>query len=257
MAWREIFVVRFKPGVDLLVVAVSWVLVVASLAIATFVITPQRGVAYFLMYAVVGAAGFGVALPTWWMVWRRNRTIAELGVTTKRLGASLVLQVVFAALLYFQTLARVELPSPLSLLPLVALALSIGLFEAIFWRGWVLLRFEEAFGFIPALLLGSAAYALYHVGYGMGWSEMGFLFFIGLLYGAAFRITRNVFILWPLFQPIGQLTTLIKDGLSLPPIAAVGFAEALVVMIVVLVVGWRHATRQTAASHHMAHPLAQ
>ena len=78
---------RFRPNADLWAVAASWILVVASLATATYIITPDRGIAYFVMYGLVGAAGFGVALPTWWIVWRRKRTIADLGVTTQASGA--------------------------------------------------------------------------------------------------------------------------------------------------------------------------
>jgi len=136
------------------------------------------------------------------------------------------------------------------LLPLVALSACIGLFEAIFWRGWVQNRLEESFGFIPAVLVGSGAYALYHIGYGMGWGEIGFLYLIGLLYGVTFRLTRSVFILWPLFQPIGQLTTLLEDGLDLPAIASLGFVEVLVVMIVVLVLAWRFAARRERTATH-------
>ena len=245
MAWRDLFVLRFKPGVDLVAVGVSWLLVVSALVIATFVVTADNGVAYFLVYAVIGAAGFGVALPVWWMVWHRKRSIAELGVTTHLLGVSLGIQLVLAALQYTQTLGRMSLPDGETLLPLVTLALTIGLFEAIFWRGWVLLRLEDAFGFLPALLAGSALYALYHIGYGMGWEEMWFLFFVGIAYGAIFRITKNVFILWPLLQPMGQLTTLIKDGLTLPTIAALGFAEALIVIVVVLGIAWKYAQRRS------------
>ncbi len=123
-----------------------------------------------------------------------------------------------------------QIPAFENLLPLIALALTIGLFEAIFWRGWVLLRLEDCFGIIPAILLGSILYSLYHIGYGMPASEMVFLFFIGVMYAVAFRITKSVFILWPLFQPMGQLVTLIKDDLSLPLIASLGFFEALIPM---------------------------
>lgn len=95
-------------------------------------------------------------------------------------------------------------------------------------------HFEEAFGLLPALILGSALYAAYHIGYGMPTSEMVFLFFIGLMYAIAFRITKNVFMLWPVLQPMGQLITLIKDGLSLPLLAGLGFIEALILMWVLI-----------------------
>src|SRR5215211_4556303 len=38
--------------------------------------------------------------------------------------------------------------------------------------------------------------------------------------------------LWPVFQPMGQLVTLIEDRLTLPFLATVGFGEELIVMVV-------------------------
>jgi hypothetical protein len=119
-------------------------------------------------------------------------------------------------------------------LPLIILALSIGFFEAVFWRGWVLLRIEEAFGIIPAIIIGSLLYAAYHIGYGMDFAEMRFLFFIGIMFSVVFRITKNILILWPLFQPMGQLFTLIKDRLELPMISILGFSEVLIFMFVMI-----------------------
>ena len=129
-----------------------------------------------------------------------------------------------------RTISRTQLPPFAPLLPLVALALAIGFFEAVFWRGWVLLRLEDAFGIIPAILLSSILYAAYHIGYGMPLSEIGFLFLIGIMFAVAFRLTKSVFILWPLFQPMGQLVTLTLDGLSLPIMATLGFVDVLALM---------------------------
>jgi membrane protease YdiL (CAAX protease family) len=134
-------------------------------------------------------------------------------------------------ILYVGTLAKVKLPPVEQLLPLVALSLAIGFFEAVFWRGWILLRLEEAFGIIPAILLGSASYAAYHIAYGMPASEMIFLFFIGIMFAVIFRLTKSIFILWPIFQPMGQLITLIKDKLILPLPATLGFIEVLILML--------------------------
>jgi membrane protein implicated in regulation of membrane protease activity len=63
---------------------------------------------------------------------------------------------------------------------------------------------------------------------------MFFLFFIGVMFAVIFRLTKNVFILWPVFQPMGQLITLIKDKLSLPFLASLGFAEVLILMLVLV-----------------------
>jgi len=246
---KKIFQFRWNPNNDLLVVAVSWILVVGALYTATAIVGqgPWGGMAYFLLYAVLGATLFGIGIPVLWMVIVRKRSIVDLGVTKKRLGLSILLQLVFAALQFMGTFAKTKAPDMAIFLPLIALALAIGFFEAVFWRGWVLQRLEEAFGFIPALVLGSALYAIYHIGYEMPMSEMVFLFFIGVMYAIAFRITKSVFILWPIFQPMGQLVTLVKDGLTLPTMAAVGFLEALVLMGVILWLGYRYEKKRHSA----------
>jgi membrane protease YdiL (CAAX protease family) len=229
---KQVFTLRWKPDRDLAAVAVSWLLVVGTLYTANVIVGPYLGggLPYFLLYAVVTATLFGIGIPLFWMVIVRQRPLADLGITTRWLGLSVVLQSVFVAILYLGTLAKVELPPLEQLVPLIALTLAIGLFEAIFWRGWVLLRLEESFGLIPAILLGSLLYAAYHIGYAMSIDEMVFLFFIGVMFAVAFRLTKSIFILWPVFQPTGQLVTLIKDGLTLPLISTLGFVEVLIAM---------------------------
>ena len=247
-AGKAIFTFRWQPDKDLFAIAVSWVLVVVTLYSATFLVgsTVVGGMAYFGLYAVLGATVFGVGIPLYWTVAVRKRFISDLGLTRDRLGLSIVLQLVFAALQFVGAYRDMQMPSLESLLPLVSLALAIGFFEAIFWRGWVLLRLEECFGLIPAIVIGSVLYAAYHIGYGMPLSEMVFLFFVGVMYAVVFRITKNVFILWPVLQPMGQLVTLIRDGLSLPLLASLGFIEVLAVMWVLVWLAARYAKKQAA-----------
>jgi hypothetical protein len=154
---RTIFTFHWNPGLDLVAVLVSWVLVTGTLFTATVIVTADAGggLPYFLLYAILGATLFGVGMPLAWMVVYRKRPIQDLGLTTKYLGVSIVLQLVFAALQYIGTLAQVEVPVLREVAPLLALALAIGFFEALFWRGWVFWRLEEAFGLIPAVLVGS------------------------------------------------------------------------------------------------------
>jgi membrane protease YdiL (CAAX protease family) len=234
--FKQVLSMRWRPNRDIATVFVSWLLVVGVLYTATVIVgyTIWGGMVYFLLYAVLGATLFGVGIPLYWTTVVRRRPIAELGITTKWLIPSIVIQLIFATFQYMSTLAKSQLPPFEEFLPLIALALTIGFFEAVFWRGWVLLRLEEAFGMIPAILLGSALYAAYHIGYGMPASEMIFLFFIGVMFAVIFRLTKNIFILWPVFQPMGQLITLVKDKLSLPLLASLGFAEVLILMLVLV-----------------------
>jgi uncharacterized protein len=235
-AVKQVFTVRWRPGRDLLAVTVSWLLVTGSLYVATHVVgsTVAGGMAYFFLYGVLAATVFGIGIPLYWTVKVRRRPIADLGITTRLLGLSLILQVVFAALQFAPTLGQTQLPPVTEFLPLVALSLAIGFFEAIFWRGWVQLRLEDALGIIPAILLGALIYAAYHIGYGMPFSEIGFLFLIGVLVAVIFRLTKNIFIPWPLLQPMGQLVTLTRDGLSLPVLAALGFVEVFGLMVLLI-----------------------
>jgi uncharacterized protein len=176
------------------------------------------------------AVVLGVGLPLFWMVIVRKRPLADLGLTFKNLRRSLALQTLLAILLYI-TGPKIQAESFETVIPLVALALCIGFFEAVFWRGWVLNRLEEAFGILPGIVAGSLLYSIYHIGYGMALDEMVFLFFIGIMFAVVFKLTGSIFILWPVFQPMGQLVTLSKEGLDLPLIASVGFIEALTVMV--------------------------
>lgn len=249
MVLRTIFTFRWKPGKDVIAVLISWLLVTATLYTATVIVTPEvgGGMPYFFLYAGLTALVFGVGLPLYWMVVVRKRTIQDLGITKKYLGISIVLQVIFAFFQYLGTLAKVQLPPFEKVIPLIGLAIAIGFFEAFFWRGWVLLRLEEAFGLIPAILIGSLLYAAYHIGYGMPFGEMAFLFLIGVLYAVTFRITKNVFLLWPFFQPMGQMVTLLKDGLDLPVMAFVGFLEAFILMAVLVWLAYRYTKKHQAA----------
>jgi uncharacterized protein len=237
--------IRWAPDRDLSAVLVSWVLVVGTLYTATVVVGAEAwgGMGYFILYAVLAAGIFGVGLPLYWTVVIRKQPLSELGITTQRLWLSLGLQVIFAAVQYSGTLAKSGTPGLEVFIPLLALSLAIGFFEAVFWRGWVLLRLEAAFGLIPAILLSSILYAAYHIGYAMPLDEMVFLFFIGIMFAVVFRLTKNVFILWPIFQPMGQLVTLIKEGLELPLLSSLGFIEVLIGMLVMVWLAGKYARK--------------
>jgi membrane protease YdiL (CAAX protease family) len=235
-SFNQILVFRWKPNIDLAIVALSWVLVVGALYAATFIIGQEvwGGMGYFLTYALLGATIFGVGLPLYWMVIHRRQPLSAIGLTTKNWTIRIGLQVMFSLIIDIPRLLQAPSISFEQLFPLLSLALTIGFFEAVFWRGWVQLRLEESFGIIPAIILASILYAAYHVGYGMKGEEIFSLFFIGLMFAAVFRLTKSILILWPFFQPLGQLITLINDQLILPMISAVGFIEAFVVMLVLI-----------------------
>lgn len=247
---RQAFKLRWCPSPDVLMVIVSWLLISATLYLATDVVGSQvgGGLPYFGLLTFLTATMFGIGLPIYWVVIGRRRPLADLGLHTRRLGLSLALQLGLAIGLYRFLLGGVALPDLARLLPLVALSLVLGLFEAVFWRGWVQLRLEESFGLIPALILSALMYASYQIGFGISTADIILMFLLGLIYAAAFRLTKSVLVLWPAFQPIGQLAILLRSGMQLPLISTLGFLEVLAVMLVLVWLAGRYARKTGSRS---------
>jgi membrane protease YdiL (CAAX protease family) len=129
------------------------------------------------------------------------------------------------------------------------MALTVGLFEAVFFRGFIQNRLEAAFGLIPAVAIAATLYGLYHVGYGMGWQEIGFLAGLGVVYAVAFRLASSIFVLWPLLTPLGSLFSQVSSGdIVLPMEAILGFADVLGLMIATIWFARRHERRAASAA---------
>jgi hypothetical protein len=65
----------------------------------------------------------------------------------------------------------------------------------------------------------------------MNWSEIWFLFTLGIQFAIAFRVTKNILVLWPFYTWIGGMYSNIEDGLIVPFEATYGFVIILVLMI--------------------------
>lgn len=235
----EFFELRFEPSWELGVVIISWFLVVGGLYTAFQVFTTRRVALNFIMYGPVSLLVFGTLLPLIFNSVVKGRPLSDIGVTGRSWLPSIALGLGLGVNTYLNTVASTDLPALNNLIPLVTMSLTVGLFEAIFFRGWIQLRLENAFGAIPAIILGAAFYAFYHFGYGMTMSEVWFLFTLGLQFALAFRITKNVLVLWPFYTWIGGLYTNLEEGLVLPLEATYGFIIVLVFMLVSIVLVWK------------------
>ena len=193
------------------------------------------------------AAGLvaGVAVPVVYTVWRRHRPLTSLGLGLHDLPAD--------------HRARIAVrrhpvrPHPVGLrpaglgedwVPLLVMALVVGIFESIFFRGFVQGRLVAMFG--PGVGIAAAAglYGLYHVGYGMGLDEMTFLLGLGVVYAIAYQLTSNLLVLWPLLTPLGSFFAQVDAGdIDLPWASILGFLDVAAVMITVIVIAHRHERR--------------
>ena len=237
---------------DVAAVVLLYVAVVGLFKLAFGGFGTAQTLPFFLTYA----AGMlvGVVGPIFYTVWVRRRTLESLGIGLHNLGSTAALALVFAAMQFVVTLWGVALPAPVDWVPLLLMSITVGAFEAVFFRGFIQGTLEQSIGVAPAVGVAAALYSLYHIGYGMGPSDMLFLFGLGVVYTVAFRVTRNLLAIWPLLTPMGGFFSQLKAGEmqgQLPWISMLGFGEVLAVFAIAIYVAARverrHASRARPA----------
>ena len=144
MTWR----LRMIDRHDLAMIAGLYLAVIVLWRLAFTVFTADRWVPLFLCFG----AGMllGVAGPVIYTVWLHRRPLASLGLGLHRLRPTLTLGLLFAAVQAVTMFWGYQLPAPVDWVPLLVLSLAVGLFEAIFFRGFIQGRLEASFGTGPA-----------------------------------------------------------------------------------------------------------
>jgi membrane protease YdiL (CAAX protease family) len=246
---RPAFTFRGVDGRDLLVIGVLYVAVVGLFRLAFTVFTTDNVLWLFLSFAfglIIGVVG-----PIVYQVWMRGRDLRSLGLGFHHLRATLTLGLVFASIQFATTLWGYDLPEAVDWVPLLVMSLVVGLFEAVFFRGFIQGRLEASFGVIPAVGGAALLYAVYHVGYGMGAGEMWFLFGLGVVYAIFYRLTTNILILWPLLTPLGAFFNNLQAGaIELPWESILGFADVAIVMVVAIWLAHRHIRKRPQRNDH-------
>ena len=155
-----------------------------------------------------------------------------------------LLTVVFAAVQFSVTFwGYNNLPATKDVITLGTMAMVVGAFEAVFFRGFIQGRLQEAFGVAPAVFGAALLYGAYHVGYGMGLEEIVFLSGLGVIYALAYATAESLLILWPLLTPLGSLFAQFEGGDlvgRLPWAALLGWADVAALMVTVFWFAHRH-----------------
>jgi uncharacterized protein len=227
---------------DLVVIVALYATVVGLFRLAFAGFTTDRVAGLFLAFG----AGLilGVAGPVVYTTWVRQRPLRTLGLGRDDLRRTLVLALVFGGVQFVVMFRGYTWPAPVDWVPLLVMSLTVGLFEAVFFRGFVQGRLEASFGTVPGVVAAAGLYALYHVGYGMPLSELAFLFGLGVVYAIAYRLVDNILVLWPLLTPVGAFFNNLEAGdIALPWGAVAGFANVLAVMAAVIWLAFRHQRR--------------
>lgn len=229
---------------DLIAILVLYLGVVGAIRLAFVGFTTRSMVGLFLSYAVAGLLLLGVAGPVAYNGWIRSRPLRSLGVGLHEWRPTILLALVFAAVQFSLTLWGYDLPQPVDWIPLLLMSLTVGVFESVFFRGFVQNRLEDSFGPVVGIGAAAALYGLYHIGYGMGVDEIFFLTGLGVVYAVAFSTTRNVLVLWPLLTPLGSFFNNLEAGdIELPWASMIGFGQVLLALAAVLWLAQRHVTR--------------
>lgn len=239
VAWRGPAVPGRVDRGDLAVLGGTYLAVVALLLAAFRAFTTDHVAGLFVCFG--SALTLGVAVPVWHTVWRRRRPLADLGLRWDNWRPTLALALVLGGLQFALTLWGHDLPAPGEWVPLLGMALVVGVFESVFFRGYLQGRLEASFGTVPGTALAAVLYGAYHVGYGMGAGEIVFLTGLGLVYAVAYRLVHNVLVLWPLLTPLGSFYASLESGdVDLPWASLAGFGDVLALMGLCVWLAVRH-----------------
>jgi membrane protease YdiL (CAAX protease family) len=208
---KEAFRFRWQPtqhtwvavGAGLLAFAFS-----ASLLLFEPGSLPAQLIHNGLIYIVCGAA-----IPWGYTILVERGTPAALGLKRERWVLSLVLSLGVAGLFVPILLLEGDLAGVgwgnVAKASFVLTGAG-GLFELFLYYGFIHPRLEKAFGAIPAILLTSAIYVLWHVGTQLplepdplyaAWK----LFWVGVMSQSLFSVTRNLLVIWPFFHAVGVM----------------------------------------------------
>jgi len=234
--------------IDLIAIVAIYVAVVVLYRVA-FGVIEGNDLLLFAFFAA-GMLG-GVAGPVVYTVWGRRRSLATLGLSTADFPKVATFALVFAAAQFAVTFwGYKDFPGAKSVVTLLAMALVVGIFETIFFRGFIQGRLQASFGTAPAVFGAAVLYGAYHVGYGMDLGEMSFLVGLGIVYALAYAAVNNFFIMWPLLTPLGSFFAQLEDGElvgRLPWAALLGMADVVAVMTTLLWFARKHEKKLSRA----------
>lgn len=166
---------------------------------------------FWLVFLVMmGTLFTGVYVPLSHVTKAIGGHLDQLGLRRDNLWLALGLSVVLAALYVPRLLAA----SSGDLLLHLLYNLFFGIWQVVFVYGWLQLRFEEAFGAIPALLLAGVSFALLQAAT-VEPTQILPLLIVGLGQAFAFSLVRSLFILWPIPWSVSYTAVSLEAGLEL------------------------------------------
>jgi len=182
-----------------------------------------------LLFVILTNICLAVAFPIWWIKNHKKQPLSELGLTKKYLILSIAISLILA---FWRGIDLIPAMQNLDLsiwLP-VMLSSALIFWEPFFVFGWLQTRYENSFGIIPAIFLSALSFILYQIG-SAPIEGLENLFFIYIILATAFSITRNIFVLWPIYWCIGSTVNQLTLGMHHDWDEVIVFLVALIIQI--------------------------
>jgi hypothetical protein len=223
----------WSPTGDTLVAVVTELAMIALYWTATHLL--DNNWAAVLIFGLLTNLGLNVLFPVWWIVYHRKQPLSELGITTRRWLASLLIGVGLAV---FSSFGLRQHVTGVNWLPHV-LFNAVILWEPFFVFSWLQLRYDRAFGILPGVLLTGLSFAAYHIG---TYPPAGLvtLLISGLFFAAIFRLTSNLLILWPLAWCMGSSIGTLMGGMQFAWNQVAAWSAILLIQLAFIGYTWRH-----------------
>ncbi|MBN2393192.1 MAG: hypothetical protein JXR84_20850 [Anaerolineae bacterium] len=239
---KDVLAVRWQPTRDTWAAVGVGMLAFALSASLLFVGTTS--LAGRLIHQIGIYVMCGVVLPWGYVLLVERGKLADLGLTREKLGLSLAINVILAALMSLIIIFEADLAAMHwgnFAKAAVALAGAGGLFEAFLYYGFIHSRLDKAFGMVPAIFLTSLIYVTWHTGtqlpleadpLGAVWK----LLWVGVMYQSVFALTHNLWIIWPFFHAVGVMIDFAVNIGEVSRVAA-GFPWAVGTLLAMAAVG--------------------
>lgn len=210
---------------------------IALFTLLAFSLCYYAGTSINSIFLWCGILVFGTFIPLWTVLHRRGESLERLGITRKFLVTSLIVSFVLAAGSAFQLITSANASNANIASHLVANFLV--LWEPFFVFGWLYLRWERAFGWLPAIALTGLGFTIQHLGSVPLAAAAGFGVF-AIMFAVVFALVRNLVVLWPLFYPVASGIGTLQAGFVM------GWDDAgisAILLVLQLLIFWWVATK--------------
>jgi hypothetical protein len=157
------------------------------------------------IWGIGGIVILDVVFPAWWIVIKKREGFAGMGITTKKIGLTLLLGTLLGVWRFFELLPYLKDDGFFR----VILFNLLSIWEVCFIFCWLFTRYIKAFGKAGAVILTALSVGLYHVG-SLPVNNILYLMFCVFICGICFSITDNIFTLWPIYWIVGCSASVLR-----------------------------------------------